>query len=147
MAYTLEQVSAKLEIHDLLFRYAELIDAKAFDQLDEVFTNDAFIDYTALGGEQGNLTETIDFLQRSLTAAFPSHQHLNANCQIALTTQDDIAQATGRIMCFNPMEMAAKEGKHKLMMCGLWYLDDYLKVDGIWKIQRRVEEKSWVKVI
>ena len=147
MAYTLEQVSAKLEIHDLLFRYAELIDAKAFDQLDEVFTNDAFIDYTALGGEKGNLTETIDFLQRSLTDAFPSHQHLNANCQIVLTTEDDIAQATGRIMCFNPMEMAAKEGKHKLMMCGLWYLDDYVKVDGIWKIQRRVEEKSWVKVI
>ena len=50
-------------------------------------------------------------------------------------------------MCFNPMEMAAKEGQDKLMMCGLWYLDDYVKVDGIWKIQRRVEEKSWVKVI
>lgn len=147
MAYTLEQVSAKLEIHDLLFRYAELIDAKAFDQLNEVFTDDAFIDYTALGGEKGSLHETIDFLQRSLTDAFPSHQHLNANCQIALTTEDDIAQATGRIMCFNPMEMAAKEGRAKLMMCGLWYLDDYVKVDGIWKIQRRVEEKSWVKVI
>ena len=84
MAYTLEQVSAKLEIHDLLYRYAELIDAKAFDQLNEVFTDDAFIDYTALGGEKGNLPETIDFLQRSLTDAFPSHQHLNANCQITL---------------------------------------------------------------
>lgn len=147
MAYTLEQVSAKLEIHDLLYRYAELIDAKAFDQLNEVFTEDAFIDYTALGGEKGNLPETIDFLQRSLTDAFPSHQHLNANCQITLATEHDISQATGRIMCFNPMEMAAKEGQGKLMMCGLWYLDDYVKVDGIWKIQRRVEEKSWVKVI
>ena len=147
MAYNLEQVSAKLEIQDLLYRYAELIDAKAFNQLNEVFTDDAFIDYTALGGEKGNLSETIAFLIKSLTEAFPSHQHLNANFQISLASDSDIHQATGRIMCFNPMEMAAKEGQSKLMMCGLWYLDDYIKKDGIWKIQRRVEEKSWVKVL
>tara|TARA_B100000767_G_scaffold142872_1_gene134958 strand:- start:399 stop:842 length:444 start_codon:yes stop_codon:yes gene_type:complete len=147
MAYTLEQISAKLEIQDLLYRYAELIDAKAFDQLNEVFTDDAYIDYTALGGEKGNLTETIDFLTRALTDAFPTHQHLNANLQINLTTDTNITEASGRIMCFNPMETAMEGESNKLMMCGLWYLDDYVNIDGIWKIQRRIEEKSWVKII
>lgn len=144
MAYNLEEVSAKLEIHDMLYRYAQLIDAKEFDNLDEVFTPDAHIDYSAMGGSVGNYSETLTFLKESLTKMFPNSQHLNANMQITLGSRENISSASGRIMCYNPMEMLVDGGpKTTMMMCGLWYLDDYVKVDGVWKMKNRVEEKSW----
>ena len=70
MAYNIEQISAKLEIQDLCFRYAQIIDANEFDKLDEVFTEDAFIDYSAMGGSRGNLEETKKFLASALPVLF-----------------------------------------------------------------------------
>ncbi len=148
MTYTLEEISAKLEIQDLLYRYAQLIDAKEFDKLDEVFTEDAYIDYTALGGSEGDLPHTIKFLKDTLTEVFPNIQHLNANLQITLGSSSNISEATGRIMCYNPMEMLVDGGPETTMlMCGLWYLDEYVKTHAEWKIRRRVEEKSWLLTI
>ncbi len=144
MAYNLEELSAKLEIQEMLYRYAQLIDAKQFDQLNEVFTDDAHIDYSAMGGSVGNLTETITFLHGAMTEMFPNSQHLNANTQITLSGSANITEASGRIMCYNPMEMQVDGGPEtKIMMCGLWYLDEYTKTDSGWKMRNRVEEKSW----
>ena len=142
MALTLEEISARMEIQDLLYRYAAIIDAKAFDQLGEVFTQDAFIDYSAMGGTAGNLSETITFLQEVMAPLFPNSQHLNANMQITVSGKSDIQAASGRIMCFNPMEQSMGDD-NRVWFCGLWYLDDYIKIDDQWKIRKRVEEKSW----
>ena len=144
MAYNLEEISAKLEIQDLIYRYSEIIDSQDFDKLDEVFTADAHIDYSAMGGSKGNFDETVTFLKDAMPGLFPNSQHLNANMQITLSSSSDIASATGRIMCYNPMEMLVNGGPEtKIMMCGLWYLDDYVNTDLGWKIKTRVEEKSW----
>lgn len=144
MAYNLEEISAKLEIQDLIYRYAQIIDAQEFDKLDEVFTADAHIDYSAMGGSKGNFEETVKFLKESMPGLFPNSQHLNANMQIELASQTNITSATGRIMCYNPMEMLVDGGPEtKIMMCGLWYLDEYVSSDEGWKFKSRVEEKSW----
>ena len=59
-----QQLSDRLEIQDLVFHYADLIDSKQFDQLrEQVFTSDAHVDYSALGGSVGDLEETITFLK------------------------------------------------------------------------------------
>ena len=43
---SLQEISDRLEIQDLVWRYSEIIDAKDFDKLrEDVFTADAFIDY------------------------------------------------------------------------------------------------------
>ena len=144
MTYDIEQIGAKLAIQDLCFRYAQIIDANEFDKLDEVFTEDAFIDYSAMGGSKGNLEETKQFLNSTLPVLFPNSQHLNANMQIELASESNISEATGRIMCFNPMEMFIDGGPEtKITFCGLWYLDKYRLTDSGWKIYERVEEKSW----
>lgn len=136
-----QEISDRLEIQDLVFHYADLIDTRQFDRLrDEVFTADAHIDYSAMGGSVGGLEETIEFLKASLTPeVFPNHQHLNANVQVRV----DGDTATGRIMCFNPMAMAA-EGGEQMMLLGLWYVDEYRRTANGWRICRREEEKSWV---
>lgn len=137
-----QEISDRFEIQDLLYRYADLIDRKDFQRLrDEVFTSDAHIDYSAFGGSVGDLEHTIAYLTDAVSdQRFPHSQHLNANLQI--TVQGD--SGTGRIMCFNPMDMNLPDGGTQLFMVGLWYLDEYRRTQAGWRISRRVEEKSWV---
>jgi hypothetical protein len=47
-------------------------------------------------------------------------------------------------MCFNAMEMSLPEGGTQTYFLGLWYLDEYRRTSGGWRISRREEVKSWV---
>ena len=135
-----QEVSDRFEIQDLLFHYADLIDRKEFDRLvTEVFTEDAHIDYSAVGGDVGGPEKIVEFLKATLGTIAPNYQHLNANIQIRV----DGDRATGRVMCFNPMEMDLGEAPHTFLL-GLWYVDAYERTDAGWRIARRLEEKSWV---
>ncbi|MDG2047435.1 MAG: nuclear transport factor 2 family protein [Halioglobus sp.] len=136
-----QELSDRFEIQDLVFHYAHLIDSKHFDALrEEVFTADAHIDYSAMGGSVGDLEETIMFLKASVTnELFPNTQHLNANIQVQLHGDE----ATGRVMCFNPMEMRLRESGTQTFFLGLWYVDAYRRTDKGWRIASRTEEKSW----
>lgn len=137
-----QELSDRFEIQDLVFHYSHLIDSKEIDRLrEEIFTPDVHIDYSAFGGSVGNLEETLAFLTASLTTGmFPNSQHLNANVQVQLHGDS----ATGRVMCFNPMEMSLGEGKLHTFFLGLWYVDEYRRTDKGWRIARREEVKSWV---
>ena len=53
---SLEEISDRLEIQQLLVDYSTAIDTRRFDDLDLVFTPDAYIDYRAMGGVDGNLS-------------------------------------------------------------------------------------------
>jgi hypothetical protein len=138
---SLQELSDRFEIQDLVFLYSHLIDTKDIERLrKDIFTADVHIDYSAFGGSVGNLEETLAFLKASLTKElFPHSQHLNANVQVQL--QGDTA--TGRVMCFNPMEMSLGEGKTHTFFLGLWYVDEYRRTDKGWRISRREEVKSW----
>ena len=136
-----QEISDRFEIQDLVFRYAHLVDQQQVEELREVFTEDAFIDYSVFGGSVGDLETTIEFLKSALTRElFPNSQHLNANVQIEL----DGDAAKGRVMCFNPMEMSMPDGGTQTYLLGLWYVDEYRRTGDGWRISRRVEEKSWV---
>ncbi|QFU76023.1 nuclear transport factor 2 family protein [Halioglobus maricola] len=139
---TQQEISDRFEIQDLVFHYADLIDQKRIEELrDAVFTADAHIDYSAVGGSVGDLDATLEFLKSSLTdALFPNSQHLNANLQI----QVDGDSATGRIMCFNPMEMTLSDTESQTYFLGIWYVDEYRRTENGWRICSRREEKSWV---
>lgn len=139
MTLSLQEISDRLEIQDLVFNYSAIIDQKRLDDLRNVFTEDAHIDYSAFGAPVGGLEDLIEFLKRVMTM-FPNHQHLNANVQVSV----DGNTATGRVMCLNPQEMNMPDGKTHIFMCGLWYLDEYRRTDAGWRIARRVQEKSYV---
>lgn len=133
-----QELSDRFEIQDLVFHYSDCIDQRNFDALVDVFAEDAHIDYSVFGGAVGNPAEIIAFLKQAL-AAFNTYQHLNANVQIRV----DGDTATGRVMCFNPQDLKLGKGKSQLFMLGLWYRDKYIRTEKGWRIQERVEEKSW----
>lgn len=133
-----QELSDRFEIQDLLYRYAELIDGKRFDELRDVFHEDAHIDYSAFGGSVGDREQTIAFLKKAMKL-FPNTQHLNANPQIRV----DGDTARGRVMCLNPQQMALPGGGTQVFLLGLWYVDEYRRTPAGWRIYRRCEEKSW----
>ena len=136
----LQEISDRLEIQDLTWRYAELIDSGDFERLrDDVFTDDAFIDYTELGGPAGDLSRPSPF--SPAMALFNGYQHLTANHRISI----DGDRAMGRIMCFNPMGIGPKapDLAGHVYFCGLWYVDEYRRSDRGWRIARRYAELSY----
>jgi hypothetical protein len=114
--------------------YATAVDTKNFMEFNNLFTKDAHIDYTAVGGISGNLQEIIHYLETALDP-FPNYQHLISN--ISLTLDGD--SASGKVMCFNPMQ--AKD--NQVFFLGMWYNDTYQKINNQWFITSRVEESSW----
>lgn len=138
---SLQEISDRLEIQDLMVRYSHAVDTKQWDLLDDIFTADAHIDYTAMGGPAGDLAATKKFLA-DVMPNFLAFQHLISNSSITV----DGDTATARTMCHNPMMVPGGDGRDQLMLCGLWYLDTFTRADGRWWIQRRVEEKSYMFV-
>lgn len=139
MPMSLQEISDRMEINNLLIDYCNAIDSGDFDALDGVFTPDALIDYSALGGPKGPFPEIKAYLSRVLPA-FPARQHMIANSRIWL----DGDTGRGRTMCHNPMEMPLVGGGTQVAFYGLWYLDRLVRTPSGWRIRERVEEKGYV---
>lgn len=124
------------EIQKLLAAYAFAIDARAFDRLDDIFTPDAQIDYTATGGAAGDYPTIKTWLVQAL-APFRQSQHLLGLPLIEIVGD----RATARTMLFNPMLQSA--GDH-LFFVGASYLDDLVRTERGWRICRRRQADVWV---
>jgi hypothetical protein len=135
---SLQEISDRLEIQDLLVAYSHAIDTRDWDVLDEVFTSDAVIDYTEMGGARGDVATIKEFL-RSALDGFASFQHMVATSQVTL----DGDRAHGRTICHNPMVFDVGEGRTHVMFCGLWYRDTFVRTADGWRIQGRYEERSY----
>ena len=132
---SLQEISDRMEIQDLLARYSDAIDSRQWDVLDELFTADAQIDYSSMGGIAGGLAEQKAFLAENVPA-FPVSQHLAATSTFDI--EGDVARV--RTICFNPMVI--KDEKH-VLFCGLWYRDVFVRVDDQWRIKERVQDRGF----
>lgn len=138
MSYSLDELADKLAIQELIFDYSDAIDRRQFDRLDDIFLPDAIIDYTAMGGPRGSYPEIKRFLKEALPN-FGAYYHLNANVRTWL----DGDRASGRVMCFNPMEVKMPDGSSQVMFLGLFYDDKYVRTDKGWRFTERAEARSW----
>lgn len=134
---SLQEISDRMEIEDLLIRYSHAVDSHDWDLYRTVFTKDAYIDYSEFGGSKGNLEETVAFLDQAMPR-FKSHQHMVGNTVLEL--DGDTARA--RTICFNPMVMDS-DGQELVFFCGLWYRDELVRTPDGWRIKHRYEERSY----
>ncbi len=139
MTLSLQEISDRLEIGDLIVDYAMAIDARDWDALDDLFADDAVIDYTATGGIAGSLAEIKAFLPDGLEY-FTSFQHLTATSKVVITGDE----ATGRTICHNPMTMPSPDGGSHTMTIGLWYVDRFVRTAEGWRFAARGEELSYM---
>jgi hypothetical protein len=137
MTMSLQQLSDRQEIQDVMVTYCYAIDRKRWEELDDVFTPDAIIDYTEMVGFRGNLAETKAFLIRGLGQLL-AYQHSISTSQIRI--EGDIAY--GRTLCANPMVIAVN-GAKQTMFVGLWYRDTFVRTPKGWRIRERYEERCY----
>ena len=141
MTLSLQEISDRLELQDLLVAYSHAIDTRDWDALDDVFTADARIDYTAFGGPAGTLPEIKKWLAEVL-GGFVGFQHMVAASKITV----DGDRATAKTYCHNPMVMG-HDDDDPVMLCGLWYRDTFVRTPAGWRIAERYEEKSYLHVM
>ncbi|HZU47096.1 MAG TPA: nuclear transport factor 2 family protein [Mycobacterium sp.] len=130
------EISDRLEIQQLLVDYSTAIDSRRFDDLDEVFTPDAYIDYSAFDGIVGRYPEVKKWLAEVLPN-FANYAHMLGLPSIRI----DGDTATARTFCFNPMVFGGE--KPNTMLLGLWYDDEFVRTPQGWRMSRRVEAKCF----
>jgi SnoaL-like domain len=131
---SLQELSDRVELEQLSVTYANAIDSGHWDDLDQVFTADAYIDYRKLGGIDGRYPQIKKWLSEVLPN-FPNYCHLVGNIAIRVTGDT----ATGRTLCINPMDTKLPAGGSQVMFLGLWYNDRFIRTAQGWRMTERVE--------
>lgn len=134
----LSQVSDRIEISDLLTRYTRAIDTGDWDRLDDVFTPQARIDYTATGGIEGAFPEVKVWLAEMLPI-FARRQHVIAQSEVTL--HGDAATVVAYFV--NPMVLTQKDGSELLWEFGGFYHHSLVRTSAGWRSRELVEELVW----
>ena len=138
---SLEEISDRLEIQQLLVDYSTAIDTRRFDDLDRVFTPDAYIDYRAMGGIDGTFPDVKKWLSEVLPN-FPAYSHLIGNFDVtrrAATPRRRGSSASTR--------WCSAASRSQILFCGLWYDDEFVRTADGWRMTRRVETKCFDKIV
>jgi 3-phenylpropionate/cinnamic acid dioxygenase small subunit len=134
---SLEEISDRIEIQDLLTRYALAIDTKDWSLLDTCFAPGAELDYTSTGGEKGAYPEIRRWLAKAL-APFAVTAHHIGNVSIEL----DGDRAHARTYLWNPMGFQQADGALHWFTVSAHYVDELVRTSDGWRIQKRVQERG-----
>jgi hypothetical protein len=134
---SLQELSDRLEIQDLITGYSHAVDFHRFDDLDDIFSTDGVLDLTATGGIAGPVAEVKQWLADVLPS-FGGHQHLVASSQVTVAGDT----ATARSICHNPMWFT--DPAQPPLFVGLWYLDEFVRTAAGWRIARRSQQKGYL---
>lgn len=136
-APALQELADRLEVADLLRRYATALDSRDWDLLASVFTDDGAADYGELGGVNTGAA-TIAAFCRSALAGLDASQHLITNEVVELDGD------RGRARCYFQAQhvyRGAEGGDHYLV--GGTYEDELVRTPEGWRIRRRTLLPTW----
>lgn len=142
MVLSLEQISDRIEIQNLLTRYCFAVDDREWDAYRRLFTHDAVIDDRVTGGIQSGVEEHIQYLNRALSKVVSS-QHAISTIRIDVTG----SSASVRAHCFCPMVVDLGESKKDVFFQGLCYQHTLVRTHDGWKISQLIEEGYWTRNI
>jgi len=134
---TIQELSDRAEITDLLTDYCSAIDTNDIDALDNIFTDDARIDYSKAGGPKADLKTIKEFLRANL-GDLP-RQHIISNIKVQINGNS----ADVRSLCYNPLELPSQGGILEVAFWGLWYNDKFIRTSNGWRIQEKVTQPCY----
>ena len=140
MALSLQELSDRIEINDLLIRYTKAIDQKDWKLLDTVFMPDAELDYVSSGGIEGRYPEVRAWLEKAL-AIFPVTVHYVTNSEVTL--QGD--RASARTAVYNPMFFKNPDGTLHHFAVGAYYVDELVRTKQGWRVAKRREDQAFLE--
>ena len=128
----------RLDIEEVLIRYTRAIDTGEWDRLDDVFTPDADIDYTASGGIAAPYAEIKPWLAEMLPI-FPRRMHTLG--QVDSVVDGDAATVAAYF--HNPMVLPQEEGEGVLVEFGGIYHHELVRTPDGWRSRRLLEQIVW----
>lgn len=138
MPMSVQDISDRIEIEDLLVRYCYAVDDRDWNAYQRLFTPDAVIDDTVTGGVRGGVTDHIDYLRKALSKVLMS-QHAISTLLIDL--RGDTAEARAHCSC--PMTVDLGGGRTHVFFQGLWYRNRLARTSEGWRIASLLEEGYW----
>jgi 3-phenylpropionate/cinnamic acid dioxygenase small subunit len=136
---TVQFLVDRIEIDDLLTRYAGAVDARDWERLDTVFAPRAELDYRSAGGIRGHYPEVRQWLSDVLPI-FTWTQHLVVNRSVTIDPGGTTARA--RSDFHNPNQTVIDD-EPWLFVVGGRYHDRLERLPAGWRITHRVEETLW----
>lgn len=146
--YTLEEISARMEIYDALMRYSKGIDRRDAELLESAYFPDA-VDIRSYGPPDAS---PAGFAQRALEGfgeleSFSQHHH--TNIMMKVDVEAGVAEVESYNIAVHPIgplsgaSQRPEDGKEHLRMIGGRYLDRFERRDGEWRIAKRVCVIDW----
>ena len=138
MKITVDDLLARQEIADVIYRYARGIDRLDFEEVRSCYHPDAYDDHGAFKG-------TVDEFLGAAKAFLPkwtATQHFMGNMLIEI--DGDMAKAETYAVAYHRLEDANGSGKDDVM--GIRYVDRFEKRNEDWKISHRVVVTEWRRV-
>ena len=136
----LQELADRQEIVDVITRYTRAIDTRSWDDLDSVFTEDAILDYSSVGGPVDELSVTKPWVADGL-GGFERYQHVIG--QVATELEGDTARATAYFT--NPMVAKNPDGSENLVEVGGYYHHDLVRTSSGWRSRRMVDDNVWMR--
>lgn len=130
----------KLEIQEVLTRYAHALDTRNHALFEQIFLTDADIDYRAAGGIRGDLQTWQAWIHPVMSSRFESWQHLLSN--FVIEVHGDKASALTR--CYNPLQGRHEDGSTFVLHTGASYQDQLVRTASGWRISKRVLGLDWM---
>lgn len=128
-------VADKMEIRELLFKYALMADKGLWEMQDSIFSPNATIDYTSVGkgGTLGPSRAMLSWLRDALKHSTIRYHFI---CNEIITVDGDTATCT--CIFSSPMDLNVP-GEPKLMMTNTgYYYDKLVRTPQGWRISERI---------
>jgi hypothetical protein len=141
-ALSLQEISDRLLIQDLLVEEAASIDERDWDRWEAVYTPDADIDWSGNSGAKGNPQEVRAWAQGVLSVEnfpYPAYQHYCTNFQIRVRGD----RASSRHLQIIPISVPSPDGGRQIAFSGIWFDDELVRTDAGWRIAKRREQLTW----
>ncbi|AIO30348.1 snoaL-like domain protein [Burkholderia cenocepacia] len=137
---TAQEMLDRLAIQDLLTRYCHAVDRRDWHEFERIFAGDAMLDYAAFGGPVGRRADIAAYLKQ-MTSATRGTQHTISTSLVVVDGDAATARTAGQVM----MVSADATGAERVCFVGLWYRDLLVRSESGWRIQSRMQERSWMQ--
>jgi 3-phenylpropionate/cinnamic acid dioxygenase small subunit len=131
------EIEDRLNIADLLSKYAEALDTRDWELLASCFEPTAWADYGGLGGRQEGAAAIVAYCRAAL-GPLDASQHLIANVRI-----DFRAEAVRSRCDFQAQHVLHRSAGGSNLCIGGTYLDLLSRSGGGWKIAEREFKPTW----
>jgi 3-phenylpropionate/cinnamic acid dioxygenase small subunit len=135
----IQQISDRIEIDELLARYARALDYRNFDELEGIFTPDATFDAGGLGSPTG--PAAIRAMIEGTIGHLDATQHLVGKSVMEFSADGDEAEVRTYLISQHIRESAPGPVKHYFL--GGEYFDRVVRTPEGWRIAYRRLDRLW----